>query len=75
MNDISFVNEHRGRVNRLLSSFLLYVRLWLIVILVTSDEIIRDHPVEKTLTARIRERLFLERELMLQKALIMAGQI
>ena len=36
LNDISFVNEHRGRVNRLLSSLLLSVRLRLISSLVTS---------------------------------------
>ena len=41
-----------------------------------SDEMVRDQLVEKKpLIARIRERMLLEPELALQKALVMAGQI
>ncbi len=40
-----------------------------------ADDMIRDQIVEKRYTSRIRERLLLETDLTLQKAIPIAGQI
>ncbi len=40
-----------------------------------ADDMIRDQIVEKTCTSRIRERLLLETDLTLQKAITITGQI
>ncbi len=80
VNVVAERNKFRQRAQRFSEPIVQYVAA-LRELLVTcdfgalADDMIKDQIVEKTCTSRIRERLLLETDLTLQKAITIAGQI